>query len=93
VSECAFRVLLQPLMPHHSHFVTIPPGPDILSDIILSSPILREDLPGGGAEGEASGSGTAAANNSFEFGIDPSLDPELAMARITLFFDPYWCSH
>lgn len=66
--------------------MTIPPGPDILSDILLSSPILREDLPGGGAPGEASGSGAAGASNSFEFGIDPSLDPELAMVGLTLLF-------
>ncbi|KAF8590295.1 hypothetical protein K439DRAFT_177034 [Ramaria rubella] len=63
----------------NSHFVTIPAGPDILSDIILNSPILSEDMPGIGATGEASGSGAAAAANNFEFGIDPSLDPELAM--------------
>ena len=62
--------------------MTIPPGPDILSDIILSSPILSEDIPGGGTTGEASGSGAVAASNNFEFGIDPSLDPELAMVRL-----------
>lgn len=60
--------------------MTIPPGPDILSDILLASPILREDIPGGGvAAGEASGSDAVAVSNNFEFGIDPSLDPELAM--------------
>ena len=50
----------------------------LLSDAILSSPILAgEDgvPPGGMAGGEAGGS------NQFEFGVDPSLDPELAMVR------------
>ena len=59
-----------------SHLVTIPPGPYLLSDMVLSSPILAgEDgapPPGmAGMGGDASG---------FEFGIDPSLDPELALA-------------
>ena len=59
-----------------SHLVTIPPGAYLLSDMLISSPILAgEDgapPPGmGGMGGDASG---------FEFGIDPSLDPELALA-------------
>ncbi|KIJ26778.1 hypothetical protein M422DRAFT_216127 [Sphaerobolus stellatus SS14] len=64
----------------NSHFVSIAPGPDLLSDVILSSPIVSEDFPSGvptGAGGETSATG---ATNNFEFGIDPSLDPELAMA-------------
>jgi len=42
-----------------------------MSDIILTSPILRdpnEAVPPG-----------AAPNETFEFGFDPSSDPELAM--------------
>ncbi|KAJ3080949.1 hypothetical protein HK102_002681, partial [Quaeritorhiza haematococci] len=60
----------------NSHLVTIPPGPHILSDILLTSPIVAgED---GAPAGFASGSG-------FEFGVDPNLDPELALAlRISL---------
>lgn len=53
----------------------------LLSDAILSSAILAgEDgvPPGGMAGGEAGGS------NQFEFGVDPSLDPELAMVRKVL---------
>jgi 26S proteasome regulatory subunit N10 len=52
----------------------------LLSDAILSSPILAGDdgiPPGGMAGGEAGGS------NQFEFGVDPSLDPELAMVCLT----------
>ncbi|KAJ7209094.1 hypothetical protein C8J57DRAFT_1402288 [Mycena rebaudengoi] len=69
----------------NSHIVTAPPGPNLLSDVLISSPILAGDrqagipddlVPGGADAGGAGNSG----NNAFEFGVDPSLDPELAMA-------------
>ncbi|KAM9783117.1 26S proteasome non-ATPase regulatory subunit 4-like [Neosynchiropus ocellatus] len=50
-----------------SHLVTVPPGPS-LADALLSSPILA---------GEG-GAGLDASN--FDFGVDPSADPELALA-------------
>ncbi|KAJ3318197.1 proteasome regulatory particle base subunit rpn10, partial [Gonapodya sp. JEL0774] len=62
----------------NSHLVSIPPGPHILSDILLSSPIIsgEDGVPAGLA---SSGGG------GFEFGVDPTLDPELALAlRISL---------
>lgn len=49
--------------------MSIPPGPHLLSDILLSSPIIS------GEDGPPPGFG-----GNFEFGVDPSLDPELAMA-------------
>ncbi|KAL5471005.1 hypothetical protein EMCRGX_G029076 [Ephydatia muelleri] len=53
------------------HLVTCQPGP-LLSEAILSSPIL-------------SGEDGAPIAPGFEFGIDPSEDPELAMAlRVSL---------
>eukprot|EP01135_Chromosphaera_perkinsii_P000450 Nk52_evm4s96 gene=Nk52_evmTU4s96 len=55
-----------------SHLVTVPAGPHVLSDILVSSPII------GGEEGGAGGA--AAPGGGFEFGVDPSLDPELALA-------------
>jgi len=56
----------------NSHLVTIPPGPHILSDILLSSPIIT---------GEEGGAGEGAASRSdFGFGVDPNMDPELALA-------------
>jgi len=61
----------------NSHLVTIPPGPHILSDILISSPIISggEDMGGGG------GGIPSAASGDFGFGgIDPNLDPELALA-------------
>lgn len=50
--------------------MTAHPGP-LLSDIILSSPILTGD----------DGAPLAPPGQGFEFGIDPSEDPELAMVR------------
>ncbi|KAL8850818.1 MAG: hypothetical protein Q9221_004232 [Calogaya cf. arnoldii] len=62
-----------------SHLAIIPPGPSLLSDTLVTTPILSADgvAPrGGGAEdGGAEGGG-----GGFEFGIDPSTDPELALA-------------
>jgi len=68
----------------NSHIITVPPGAHLLSDALISSPILSGDrsssipaeLGGTGDAPAASGSG----GNQFEFGVDPSLDPELAMA-------------
>lgn len=64
----------------NSHLVSVPPGTHLLSDVIISSAILSEDrgIPpeAMGDVGGASGSGGA----NFEFGVDPSLDPELALA-------------
>jgi len=62
------------------HLVSVPPGPHLLSDMIISSPILAGDrgLPEEVMADVASGAG--AGTGSFEFGVDPSLDPELAMA-------------
>ena len=60
-----------------SHMVTVPQGPGLLSDHLLSTPIINPDAPAGGA----GGGGDAAENaEAFEFGIDPSVDPELALA-------------
>ncbi|KAI4280856.1 MAG: hypothetical protein L6R38_004111 [Xanthoria sp. 2 TBL-2021] len=67
-----------------SHLAIIPPGPSLLSDTLVTTPILSADgvVPrGGGAEeGGAEGGG-----GGFEFGVDPSTDPELALAlRISM---------
>lgn len=58
-----------------SHIAIIPPGPGLLSDQLVTSPILNGD----GASGSGGGDGAGAAEN-FEFGVDPSMDPELALA-------------
>jgi len=65
-----------------SHLVNVPPGPHILSDMLVSTPIIG----GGGFGASAAASAAVAAvtggvaGGDFEFGIDPTLDPELAMA-------------
>ncbi|CAL8582824.1 proteasome regulatory particle base subunit rpn10 [Xanthoria parietina] len=62
-----------------SHLAIIPPGPSLLSDTLVSTPILSADgvAPrGGGAEEGGADSG----GGGFEFGVDPSTDPELALA-------------
>ncbi|KAH9843504.1 uncharacterized protein C8Q71DRAFT_793276 [Rhodofomes roseus] len=62
----------------NSHLITVPPGPHLLSDIVLTSAILAGDR---GIPEEAMGDAAGpAAGANFEFGVDPSLDPELAMA-------------
>ncbi|KAF4122470.1 26S proteasome regulatory subunit N10 [Geosmithia morbida] len=60
-----------------SHLVVFPPSSKLLGDQLVSSPILLGDNADGpgGAGGEGSG-----GNEDFEFGIDPSLEPELALA-------------
>ncbi|KIK68844.1 hypothetical protein GYMLUDRAFT_34835 [Collybiopsis luxurians FD-317 M1] len=72
----------------NSHLVVVPPGPRLISDALISSPILSDDrsasIPAelGGTGGDSHG---VSSGGDFEFGVDPSLDPELAMAlRISM---------
>lgn len=77
----------------NSHIVSIPPGPHLLSDIIASSPILAGDggafaaSAAAGASGDgdidmaALGGGGGGDGGDFG-GIDPNMDPELAMVSI-----------
>ncbi|GAA99930.1 uncharacterized protein L969DRAFT_86140 [Mixia osmundae IAM 14324] len=62
---------------HPSHLLHAEPSGRLLSDVIISSPILERDSFGGGA-GPSGTTGTGAGDD--EFGIDPNLDPELALA-------------
>lgn len=57
-----------------SHLVTVPPG-NSLADALLSSPIFA------GEEGAILGLGAS----DFEFGVDPSSDPELALVNHFIF--------
>jgi hypothetical protein len=58
-----------------SHLVTVPPGPHVLSDILLSSAVLA------GEDGAAPASvARTGPGGSFEF-VDSNMDPELAMVR------------
>jgi len=61
----------------NSHLVTVPPGPYMLSDYLLSTPIIGGDNPTGGME--------IGRSEGFDFSVDPNLDPELALAlRLSL---------
>jgi 26S proteasome regulatory subunit N10 len=73
-----------------SHLIVVPPGPHLLSDVLINSSILAGEGAAGGAGGsggengvpggEGGAGGAGAGASGFEFGIDPSVDPELAMA-------------
>ncbi|PHH59699.1 hypothetical protein CDD81_2645 [Ophiocordyceps australis] len=59
-----------------SHLVVIPPSSKLLSDQLISTPVmLGENVSGQGASSTAPGGG-----DEFEFGFDPALEPELALA-------------
>ncbi|KAK9378840.1 uncharacterized protein V2V93DRAFT_375178 [Kockiozyma suomiensis] len=61
----------------NSHLVSIPPGPHLLSDVIVTSQILTDE---DGIPQVSVGASGAGGGDSFEFGVDPNLDPELALA-------------
>lgn len=64
-----------------SHLEIVPPGPNLLSDSIVASPILAGEGGGmGGAPGGGEGAAGGQGGGDFEFGVDPSMDPELALA-------------
>jgi 26S proteasome regulatory subunit N10 len=92
VSSLTFLFTLSLLIHWCRHLVSVPPGPHLLSDMLISSPILAGDrgmgIPdeamgdaGVGAGPSGAGASAGAASAGFEFGVDPSLDPELAMVR------------
>lgn len=63
-----------------SHVLSVPVGPKLLSDVLLSSPILSE-----GGEGAAAAAAAGGGDGGYEFGINPNDDPELALAlRISM---------
>jgi 26S proteasome regulatory subunit N10 len=77
VNTSKLDAFIQAIGTEASHLVTIPPGSYLLSDMLLSSPILMgED----GAPPPGLAAGMGGDTSGFEFGIDPSLDPELALA-------------
>jgi len=62
----------------NSHFLSVEPGPHLLSERIMQSPIARGESSGDDESGSGGGGGGGQAD---EFGVDPNLDPELAMVR------------
>lgn len=59
----------------NSHLVSIPPGPHIFADLVLTSAIMS----GGGAAAGAGMAPSAAGGVAHPGGVDPEMDPELAM--------------
>ncbi|KMZ70310.1 putative 26S proteasome non-atpase regulatory subunit [Zostera marina] len=62
-----------------SHIVHVPPGSNALSDVLLSTPIFTEDGEGGSGFAAAAAAASGGAGG-YDFGVDPNLDPELALA-------------
>lgn len=64
-----------------SHLAEVQPSGNLLSDSLVTTPILGGDGSSGGAgAGDAGGDAGGSGGNDFEFGVDPSVDPELALA-------------
>ena len=67
-----------------NYLAVIPPGPGLLSDSLITTPIVSMggDASQGGGEmdGLETGAGSGGQGGGFEFGVDPSVEPELAMA-------------
>lgn len=57
----------------NSHYLAVEPGPHLLSERISASAILRGE---GAGDDDAMGGGGGGGD---EYGVDPNLDPELAM--------------
>uniref|UniRef100_A0A804R5T6 26S proteasome non-ATPase regulatory subunit 4 homolog n=1 Tax=Zea mays TaxID=4577 RepID=A0A804R5T6_MAIZE len=62
-----------------SHIVHVPPGENALSDVLLSTPIFTGEEGGSGFAASAAAA-VATGASGFEFGVDPNVDPELALA-------------
>ncbi|EUC47592.1 hypothetical protein COCMIDRAFT_89732 [Bipolaris oryzae ATCC 44560] len=65
-----------------SYLAIIPPSANLLSDSLITTPIVGGEgaSNAGGEGGSGGGGGGASGGNDFEFGVDPSVDPELALA-------------
>ncbi|KAG1354118.1 26S proteasome non-ATPase regulatory subunit 4 [Cocos nucifera] len=63
-----------------SHLVRVPPGPNALSDVLISTPIFTGDGDGGSGFAAAAAAAAAGGMSGFDFGVDPNIDPELALA-------------
>ena len=63
----------------NSHLVSIPPGPHIFADLVLTSAIMQSG-GGGGIAGVPSGAGAAASGGGAGHvgGIDPNMDPSVS---------------
>ncbi len=73
---------------HNRHLLVIPPSSRLLSEQVASSVLLAADRGAGIPEElipREGGAPSTSNANEFEFGFDPSSDPELAMVRQDLY--------
>lgn len=66
----------------NSRILHVPAGGGVLADVLMGSEIYAErDNSGGGGGGDGAGAegGGSGGGGAFEFGVDPAVDPELAM--------------
>ncbi|OMO74483.1 von Willebrand factor, type A [Corchorus capsularis] len=63
-----------------SHIVHVPAGQNALSDVLISTPVFTGDGEGGSGFAAAAAAAAAAGSSDFDFGVDPNIDPELALA-------------
>ncbi|KAI3919828.1 hypothetical protein MKW98_001084 [Papaver atlanticum] len=64
----------------NSHIVHVPPESSALCDVLLTTPIFTGDGEGGSAFAASAAAAAAGGASGYEFGVDPNLDPELALA-------------
>lgn len=62
-----------------SHIVHVPPGENALSDVLISTPIFTGEEGGSGFAASAAAAAATGATG-YDFGVDPNVDPELALA-------------
>jgi 26S proteasome regulatory subunit N10 len=62
-----------------SHIVHVPPGEHALSDVLISTPIFTGEEGGSGFAASAAAAAATGATG-YDFGVDPNVDPELALA-------------
>lgn len=67
-----------------SHLVTVTPSSKLLSDQLISTPIVSGEAggaagPSGGAGGAGAGAGAGEGGEGFDY-VDPNMEPELALA-------------
>ncbi|KHG10801.1 26S proteasome non-ATPase regulatory subunit 4 -like protein [Gossypium arboreum] len=63
-----------------SHIVHVPAGQNALSDVLISTPVFTGDGEGGSGFAAAAAAAAAGGVSDFDFGVDPNIDPELALA-------------
>jgi 26S proteasome regulatory subunit N10 len=85
LSPGSFLLRIELMSVLHSHYIEVAAGPHLLSDLLLSSALVAGEAGIGGTMQALGGAGGVGAGGGFEFGFDPAMDPELALAmRLSL---------